>query len=127
MRQAADPRHALGQYHRRPRPQALEPLFHAAMLEEQARLVMQNRLADVIEQELGRFHDIGADRAKRQFLDIGDRPGDLRDKTPVLIDRHRRIRRIIGMHRRQDRLGAFAQYQPMRLGMAGEVETEQVG
>src|SRR5271169_1851287 len=43
MRQTADAGYSLGQHYSRTRYQALEPLFHTAMLEEQAWLVVQDR------------------------------------------------------------------------------------
>ena len=46
--------------------QPFEPLLHAAMFEEQIRLVVQNPLANVEESELRRFQHVGADRPERQ-------------------------------------------------------------
>ena len=71
MRHAADARHALGQNDAACRLKALEPLLHAAMLEEQPRMIVQDRLTDVEEQKLGRLDHIGAHRTERQQLHVG--------------------------------------------------------
>ena len=126
MRHAADTGYAFGEHCRR-RGQTLEPFLHAAMLEEQARLVVQDCLTDVIEEKFGRLEHVGADRAERQLLDVGRRAGDLRNEAPVLVNGDRRVRRVIGREGRHYRVRAFPQYQPVRLRLIGELEPEQIG
>jgi hypothetical protein len=95
MRQTADAGYTLGQHDGRTRHQALEPLFHTAMLEEQAWLIVQDRFTYVIEKKFRRLRDVGADRAERQFLHVGDGAGYFGDETPVLVDHHCKVGRII--------------------------------
>ena len=103
MRQTADTGYTLGQHYGRTRHQALESLFHTAMLEEQAWLIVQDRFTYVIEKKFRRLRDVGADRAKRQFLHVGDGAGDFGDEAPVLVDHHCSVGRIVRIERRQNR------------------------
>ena len=70
MGEAADAGNAFGKHGRLAERQALEPLFHAAMLEEELRLEVQDVLADIEEGELDGFHHVSPHRAERQLLDI---------------------------------------------------------
>ena len=91
MRHAADAGDALGQHHAAFRRQPLEALLHAAMLEEQPRMVVQDGLADVEEQKLGGFDHVRAHRPERQQLHIGLVAGKLGDRLRGRFDAQRQV------------------------------------
>ena len=66
----ADGRNTFGDYDGVVRPRSLEAHFHPAMLEEQARLIVDDVLADIEEREFSGFQHVGSDRAERKLLDV---------------------------------------------------------
>ena len=127
MRHAADARDALGQHDAARGLEALEPLLHAAMLEEQPRMIVQDRFADVEEQKLAGFDHVGAHRAERQQLHVGLGAGDFRNRLLRRFHAQRKVGRIVGIERRFARLGALVQHQPMRLRVVEKAQAEQIG
>jgi hypothetical protein len=117
VRNAADARDALGQHHAAFGAKPLEALLHAAMLEEQPRVIMQDRLAEVVEQKLGGFDHVGAHWAERQQLHIGLVAGKLRDRLRGRFDAQRQVGGIVRIEWRAGRLDALVQDQTLRLRM----------
>ena len=86
MSKAADAGDPLGQNHRMGKRAPLEALLHAAMLEEELRMEMEDVLADVEEDQLRRFDHVGAHRPERQSLHVG--AVDLRKAALGRLERH---------------------------------------
>lgn len=124
MRDRADAGDALGQDDAAPRVQAFESLLHAAVLEKEMRLVVEDVLADVEEGELRRFQHIGAHRAERQSLHVAGT--DFRQSARHILVRRRGWARRRGGVAGERRGDAFAQHQPVRLGVVGEPDAVQI-
>ena len=122
--EASDRGHALGQRHAVGQPASLEPLFHSAVLEEQLRMIVDDVLADVCENELRRFDDIRAHRAERQALDIA--VGDFRQSPSARFERHFEAGGIVEAHRRRRRSRPGVQHEPLGLRLTGERDAEQI-
>ncbi len=125
MGDAAHPGDALREHHRRVRVAALEKLLQAAVLEEQPRPVVQDLLADVAEQELGRLHHVGPHRTEGQHLHVGAL--HLQQRGGCGRVGHRHSRRAAGVQRRTDRRGALVQHQGAGLRMVLEADPAEVG
>ncbi len=108
----------------RQRP-ALEALLHAAMFEEKLGMQVQNMFADIEEDQFDQLYDVGAHRTERQSLNIGT--VHHRDATLSGFERHRRVERIGAVERRHDRACPIMKDKTIRLGMAGEFQSEQIG
>ena len=86
---AADARDPLGQHDAAGERAPLEALLHAAMLEEELGMEVEDVLADVEEDQLHRFHHVGAHRSEGQPLDVG--AVDLRKAAIRRLERHQRV------------------------------------
>ena len=103
---------------------ALEALLHAAMLEEQLRMEMQDVLADIEENELHRFDHVGADRSERQPLHV--RALDLRQRALGGLERQNRVGRIVRIQGRPHRPHAVLEDEAPGFGMALEFQPVEV-
>ena len=124
MREAADAGDPLGERRRLGKRQPLEALLHAAMLEEELRVKVEDVLADIEERELGQLDDVGPHRPERQLLHV--RPDDLGNRAVAGGKRHRRSGGIGRVERRQDRLRALMQHEATRLRMPREGNAEEI-
>ena len=110
MRHAANAGYPFGQHCSARRFEAFEPFLHAAMLEEQLRMIMNDSFAEIEEHELGRLKYVGAHRAKRQQLHVVAGAGNFRDDLPAPFHQKRPVHRIVRRERRQGRRYAFMQH-----------------
>ena len=118
LREAVDARHPLGQQRGRAARHAFELLLDPAMLEKQVRVIVENPLADVVEDELRGFEHVGAHGPERQKLHMlarhGRQPGrGQHDSGPARTRGRRRERR--GRQVRQ-----MGGHEPLGLRMAGK-------
>ncbi len=126
MSEAADPRNPFRQHRAAGERAPLEALLHAAMLEKELGLEVEDVLADIEKDQLHQLHHIRPHRPEGQPLDIG--AGDFRQEAVVRgLERHQRIGRISRVERRQDGSRALMKNQPVRFGMAAKFNPEQVG
>ena len=107
MGEAADSRDALCQHGAGGERPSLEALFHAAMLEEELRMQVEDMFADIKENQLNRFHHIGADRSEWQALHI--RAFDFGQATLRRYELHLHVFRIRRIERWQSRMCALMQ------------------
>ena len=127
VRHAANAGNALRENDGAIRRQSLEAFLHAAMLEEQTRLIVQNCLADIKENEFRRLDDIGSHWPKRKKLHVGLGTGDFRNRLLDWLCLKRGTGRIIWIEWRSHRVDALVQDQRLRLRMVEKLNSEQIG
>ena len=116
MGNAVHPGNAFREQYAKVRRQPFEAFFHPAMFEEEPRMTMENRFADVVEDDLRRFEHVSADRAEWQDLNIA--PFHWRKIPRFSRIWNHFVFRIARIERRNRRMSAFMQHQRARLRMA---------